>query len=468
MTQESTNSSQESIQKLAKRLDTYSLRHTARGDTISRIMSAALVAVDPATAVQSAMRKRGNHMIVGERTYDLSQYHRIFMIGAGKAGVPMASAVTSILGDRVENGLIIVKEGYTQGDVPTNLEIVEAAHPVPDQRGVDAARRLQSLITEATEHDLVICLISGGGSALLASPSPGLTLNEIQSLTNTLLACGADIGEINSLRKHLEILKGGWLAKFAAPASLVTVVLSDVVGNLLDVIASGPTVPDPTTYEDAYQVLIRYEILDRVPKQILKHLQEGMHKRIPETPKPGNPVFDNSYNLVIGSNQTAARAALSQAQQEGLNTLLLTTYLQGEARYIGRTLGAIAQQIVLSGEPIASPACIVAGGETTVTLTGNGLGGRNQEVALGSVRDLGGLSNIVLATLATDGGDGPTDAAGAVVTGETLHRALNLGLSPEDYLSRNDSYRFFEKLDDLFKPGATLTNVNDLNFIFAF
>ena len=334
--------------------------------------------------------------------------------------------------------------------------------------GSRATRRLAELLSGASASDLVICLISGGGSALLASPAPGLTLGDLQSLTSRLLASGADIGEINSLRKHLETLKGGGLARLAAPATLAALVLSDVVGDSLDVIASGPCVPDRTTFQDAYRVLERYAIADDVPMSILARLRAGMRGELSETPKPGDSLFDNVSNLLVGSNRLAANAATEQARREGLNDMLLTTFLQGEARYTGRALGAIARQIAASGQPLERPACLVAGGETTVSLTGGGLGGRNQELALGAVFDLAGLSDIALVTLATDGGDGPTDAAGAVVTGETLERARQLGLSPEDHLRRNDAYHFFEPLGDLLKTGATQTNVNDLAFIFAF
>ena len=245
-------------------------------------------------------------------------------------------------------------------------------------------------------------------------------------------------------------------------------ILSDVVGDPLDVIASGPTVPDPTTYNDSLKILERYGIVERVPGAVARHLKRGKDGELPETPKLGDPIFEKVHNFVIGSNLQAAEAALKQAESEGFNVLLLSTYLQGEARGAGRTLAAIARQIAADERPLPRPACLVVGGETTVTLQGRGKGGRNQELALGAVAELAGLSQLALVTMATDGGDGPTDAAGAVVTGETLDRACQAGLDPAEYLARNDSYHFFEPLGDLLKPGPTQTNVNDLAFLFAF
>jgi len=333
---------------------------------------------------------------------------------------------------------------------------------------VEGARRIAHLLTNVTEEDLVICLISGGGSALLVSPAPGLSLGDLQRLTSLLLSCGADINEINTLRKHLEQLKGGGLVRLAFPAKLITLILSDVVGNPLEVIASGPTVPDSSTFEDAYQVLQRYSILEQTPPSILAYLERGLRGEIPDTPKEGDKTLVNVQNVIIGDNFQAAQAALQQAQAEGFNAMLLTTSLQGEARQAGRFLASIARQITETGQPLLRPACLVVGGETSVTVTGSGLGGRNQELALSAVADLAKLPDIALITLATDGGDGPTDAAGAIVTGETLKRARRMGLDPDDFLARNDAYHFFEPLGDLLKPGPTQTNVNDLTFVFAF
>lgn len=448
---------------------TESLRSAKWGKTVVDVLAAALQAADPAEAVARSLRRSGDLLSISGQDIDLRSVRRVLVVGAGKAGAPMARAAAGVLGERLAGGLVIVKEGYAGGERQDGpVEIVEAGHPLPDERGVKAAQRLGSLLHGLGEDDLVIGLISGGGSALLASPAPGVQLADLQALTTSLLACGARIDEINILRKHLEQLKGGELARLTAPARMVNLVLSDVVGDPLDAIASGPGVPDPSTFEQAWAVLERYGILKEAPQAVIERLRKGLRGEIPETPKPGEALFRRVQNVVVGSNAQAARAGLDHARQEGLNTLLLTTYLQGEARQAGRMLGAIARQVVASGEPLPRPGCLAAGGETTVTLRGKGLGGRNQEAALGAVAELAGLRDIALVTLATDGGDGPTDAAGAVATGDTLRRALAAGMSPDDFLARNDAYHFFEALGDLLKPGPTQTNVNDLAFLFAF
>jgi len=286
--------------------------------------------------------------------------------------------------------------------------------------------------------------------------------------TSILLRCGANINEINTLRKHLDQVKGGGLARLAHPASLITLILSDVVGNPLDVIGSGPTVPDTSSFADAYAVLERYGVVADAPAPIVDRLRRGMASELPETLKPGDARFARVHNLIVGSNLQAAEAALAAARTAGFNTLLLTTFLQAEAREAGRMLAAVARELASSGHPLPLPACIIAGGETTVTLRGSGRGGRNQELALAAVASMAGLPNLALVALATDGGDGPTDAAGAVVTGATLDRARSLGLDPAAHLARNDAYPFFDALGDLLRPGPTETNVNDLAFVFAF
>jgi glycerate 2-kinase len=441
------------------------------GKRVERILRAALEAVDPKIAVQRHMRRDGNRLFIDQVSYSLKNFENIWLVGAGKAGAPMTQAVAHILEDHLSGGTIVVKDGYIQTDgaaLPKELHILEASHPVPDRRGLEGARQIRGILEKAGANDLVICLISGGGSALLVSPPDCISLDDLQCLTSEMLACGAMIDEINALRKHLDTLKGGGLARLANPARLATLILSDVIGSRLDVIASGPTVGDPTTFAEAYQVLGRYQLEERIPSSIQDYLQRGMNGEIPETPKPGEACFNNVHNVIIGSNLTAAQAALETARQEGLNALLLTTSLRGEARQVGGVLAAIARQVASTGQPIERPACLISGGETTVTVTGNGLGGRNQELALAAVPEMAGLPEVALVTLATDGGDGPTDAAGAVVTGQTLHQAKQAGLDPLDFLQRNDAYHFFEPLGDLLKTGPTCTNVNDLSFIFAF
>jgi hydroxypyruvate reductase len=451
-----------------ERLSTYSFRSLRDGDRIQRILAAALDAVEPGAAVRRYLQLDGERLHVAGRDYDLRNYERLLVVGAGKAGASMAGAAVDILEGRVAAGAVIVKDGYVSARPPGPIQLLEARHPIPDERGVNATQHIIDLLEGAGQNDLVLCLISGGGSALLLSPYPGISLNDLQQLTRLLLNCGATINEINALRKHLDRVKGGGLARLAAPATIVTLILSDVVGDPLDVIASGPTVPDPTTFTEASQVLQRYGILDQVPEAIRARLLRGLRGEVPETPKSEDALFERVQNIVVGSNILAAQAALKQAQAEGIRPLLLTTYLQGEARQAGRTLAAVARQIAATGQPVQPPACLVIGGETTVTVKGDGLGGRNQEMALSAVQEMAGLEDAVFVTLATDGSDGPTDAAGAVVTGRTLDRALQAGMKPAAYLERNDSYHFFSALGDLLLTGPTLTNVNDLAFLFVF
>jgi glycerate 2-kinase len=439
------------------------------GQPVARILAAALEAVEPEAAVRNHLRRQDNLLIIGESEYDLAQIDRVFIVGAGKAGAPMAQAAEAILADHLESGVVVVKEGYAADTSSiATVSIIEAGHPIPDQRGCQGAQQIIELLASTHQNDLVICLISGGGSAILVSPMDGLSLADLQDLTSTLLASGANINQINTLRKHLDRVKGGKLAKLAAPAQVASLILSDVVGDPLEAIASGPTVPDPTSYADALQILERLDILHEIPQSVFDHISKGAKGDLPENPKPGDSLFEKVHNVLVGTNLSAASAAMQQANQEGYNTLLLTTFLQGEARQVSRVLTAIARQVASNNQPISRPACILAGGETTVTLTGDGKGGRNQEMALAAVSDLAGLEQVALVTFATDGGDGPSDAAGAIVTSETLARARQLGLQPFDYLSRNDSYHFFEVLGDLIKTGPTQTNVNDLAFIFAF
>ena len=449
---------------------THSLFASTHGAAIRRVLAAAIQAVDPHTAVLSRLKVDGDLLVAGGQPYDLSSVRRIVVAGAGKAGAPMARAVSELLGERISAGLVIVKDGHA-GAAPRSaryaryarIEIHEAAHPVPDMRGVQATRRLSALLDGLTRDDLLICLISGGGSALLTAPDEDISLPDLQALTGLLLACGADINEINCLRKHLDQVKGGGLARRAAPARVLTLILSDVMGNPLDGIASGPCVPDPSTYPQALALLEKYSLLDKVPAAIRAHLQKGQRGELPETPKPGDLLFARVQNLVIADNARAAQAALAQARAEGWQTHLLPTPLQGEARDVGEMLAGIARQAAARG---ARPLSLLAGGETTVTLRGGGLGGRNQELALAAVPALAGLPDVTLVTLATDGGDGPTDAAGAVVTGQSLARAASAGLSVPRFLENNDAYHFFQPLGDLLLPGPTLTNVNDLAFIF--
>jgi glycerate 2-kinase len=437
-------------------------------DQAARLIRAALDAVDPAQAVRSAVRRKGHLLRVGERTIDLERYERVFIVGGGKAGAPMAQALVEILGDRLASGWINVKQGHLTGaEISPALTIHQASHPIPDEAGRIGAAQILRISQEATERDLVFCLVSGGGSALMPLPVPGITLADLQALTDALLRCGATINEINAVRKHCSQLKGGQLARAAYPATVIALMLSDVVGNPLDVIASGPTVPDTSTFDDAYENLVRYGIVDTIPQRIVAHLRAGTRGDVPETPKPGDPVFEHVYNEVIGSNAIAAQAALAKARAMGLHALLLSTYVEGEAREVAKVFAAIGKALAVEGWPLPRPACVIAGGETTVTLRGDGKGGRNQELALAAAIALEGWSGVTVVALATDGTDGPTDAAGAIADGETAARAREQGMSAADYLARNDAYPFFDRLGDLIRTGPTNTNVNDLTFILA-
>ncbi len=450
---------------------TRTLRQSPRGEAVARVLAAALQAVDPAAAVAHYLRRTGSRLDANGQLYDLDRVHNVYLVGAGKAGAPMARAAAEILGSRLARGLVVVKEGHVEPeDVPaeTSLEIVQAGHPLPDERGIAVTRRIAELARAAGPDDLLICLLSGGGSALLTSPVEGVSLSDLQNLTTLLLARGADIGQINTLRKHLDLVKGGGLARLAPHTPKVVLVLSDVVGDRLDVIASGPCCPDPSTFQDAWTILERFELLQSAPPSILEALRCGLRGDTPENPKAGDPLFSLVQHIIVGSNLQAARAAQVQAASEGFKPMLLTTSLQGEARQAGVFLSELARQVDINGYPAARPVCLIAGGETTVTVSGHGLGGRNQEVALAAVPGLDGLKDVLLITLATDGGDGPTDAAGAVASGESLARARQLNLDPDLYLAQNDSYHFFTSLDDLLRPGPTRTNVNDLSFVFAF
>jgi len=453
-----------------ERLMTQSLRASPHGERVARIMGAALDAVDPAKAVKRHLHRDGTQLTLDNRAYDLAEFERVLLIGFGKASLPMGESTAKILGKYLSKGILTTKTDRRDliTQFPPNVKILQGSHPIPDQRSIEGAQQTVDLLSTTTKKDLVIFLISGGGSSLLTLPVAEISLKDIQDLTGMLLACGATINEINCLRKHLSQVKGGQLVRWATPAQAASLILSDVVGDPLDVIASGPLVPDPTTYKDALAILQKYKIAGNIPAPIKEHLHRGADGRLPDTPKAGDPVFDQVQNAIIGNNYMAAKAAIMQAEAEGFNTLLLTTSLQGEARVVGQMLAAVLRQVVLTREPIPRPVCILTGGETTVTIQGNGKGGRNQELALATVAELAGLPDLMLITLATDGIDGPTDAAGAVVTGETLSRAQFSGLEPAEFLARNASYAFFDPLGDLLKPGSTQTNVNDLTFLLAF
>ncbi len=433
---------------------------------ILAILEAALDAVDPYKATRAILERNGDTLTVAGQSYDLSQHRRILVVGAGKAGAPMAQAVESVLGDRISEGLVVVK---TDHSAPTQqVEITEASHPRPDAAGVAAGERILALAQSAQANDLVIALLSGGGSALLVAPAPGLTLADVQAMTDALLASGATIHEVNTLRKHCEVLKGGQLARAVAPASLITLALSDVVGSPLDVIASGPTVPDATTWEDVWAIVRRFDLADKLPPSVLERLNAGRAGEIDDTPKADDPAFATTQTLIVADNRVAALAAAARAEELGFHTLLLTTYLEGEAAQIAKVAVALGREVLAHGAPLALPACLILGGETTVTLgNSTGQGGRNQELALAAAHAIAGESQITIVSLATDGSDGPTDSAGGLADGGTLARGQALGLDLEEELHNHNAYPYLQATHDLLLTGPTQTNVNDLIFVFV-
>lgn len=435
-------------------------------EDVLAVLDAALAAVEPAQAVQRVMTLNDTVLWINGVSYDLERYRRVIVVGGGKASAALAGAVEAALGTRVAAGQINVKYGYT---APLErVTLVEAGHPVPDEAGVAGARAMVDLLRGADERDLVLCLISGGGSALMTLPVEGVTLGDMQTLTDLLLRSGAPIQAINSVRKHLSQVKGGQLARLAHPATVVSLIVSDVVGSPLDVIASGPTVPDPTTYTDALAVCERYEITEQVPRAIMRHLEAGRDGDVLDTPKAGDPVLAHVQNVIVADNARAAEAAFAAAEARGYNTLLLSTYIEGEAREVGQVLVGLAKEIAANGRPVPAPACLILGGETTVTLRGDGRGGRNQEMALAAALALGNAPNVAIACLATDGTDGPTDAAGGLVDAQTVARGQARGLSAQAALANNDSYSYLNAMGDLLVTGPTNTNVNDLQAVFVF
>jgi hydroxypyruvate reductase len=427
------------------------VRKRLRTDALA-IFRAALKAADPSHAVQQALRARK----------DLARYERIFVVGAGKAAGTMARAADRVLGRRIFAGSVNVKDGDPSRT--RRIEMHPCGHPSPDERGVSGTRRIVELCREAGERDLVVFLLSGGASALTPLPAPPVTLGDKQETTKLLLACGASIDELNAVRKHLSLFKGGQLVRVAAPARVLSLILSDVVGDKLDVIGSGPTAPDSSTFHAALGVLDKYELRAQVPKRVLARLEDGAEGSIAETPKLGEAVFERVENVIVGSNRASLDAAERKAKELGYRTMILASTIEGETRDVARMHAAIAREMVTTGRPVRPPACVISGGETTVTLKGRGKGGRNQEFALAAAIDLAGLENALVFSAGTDGTDGPTDAAGALADGRTTARAQQDAV---EALRENDSYEFFRGIDDLVVTGPTGTNVMDLHLVMA-
>ena len=426
-------------------------------------LESALNAVDPKRIIKSRISLQNSVLKVNGYSFDLKRFKHVYVVGGGKASGSMAEALEQILSEHITDGFINIPRGTKHKTKVIKLH--ETSHPIPDETGVEGTRRILEMAEKAGENDLVICLISGGGSSLMPLPRGDISIVDKKKITEALLKCGATINEINTVRKHISDFKGGWLAKKAYPATVLNLILSDVIGDPLDFIASGPTVPDSTTFHEAVKILKKYELWNTVPESIRKVLSDGEKGLIPETPKADDQVFKKVFTVVVGNNRFASLAACESLRSNGLNTLLLTSTLEGEARHVGTVLASIAREISISQNPVSKPAGIVAGGETTVTVKGKGLGGRNQEIALSAALKLEGMNGVVLASLSTDGVDGPTDAAGAIVDGKTLERAANKGLNPEEFLAENNSYNFFSELGDLIFTGPTGTNVNDVSVI---
>ncbi len=422
-----------------------------------------LNSVDPAQIIRSKLSLKNSLLRIDDLSFDLNRFQNIFIVGGGKASGSMAEAIEQILGKRIVQGLINIPQGSK--NKTSIVKLHEAGHPFPDDAGVEGTRLMLEIAEKAGQDDLVVCLISGGGSSLMPLPRGSISLEDKRKITQELLKCGATINEINTVRKHISDFKGGWLAKKAYPATILNLILSDVVGDPLDFIASGPTVPDSTTFKNARQVLERYDLWATAPGSIKKVLSDGEKGMIPETPKNGDDVFRKVYNVIVGNNRRSSLAAREYLKSASLNSLLLTAALEGEARHVGTILASVARETLLSGNPVPKPAGIVVGGETTVTVTGKGLGGRNQEIVLSAALNIKKLDGVVIASLSTDGIDGPTDAAGAIADGNTVAAALNMGLEPKSFLSNNDSYHFFSKVGDLIFTGPTGTNVNDVSLV---
>jgi glycerate 2-kinase len=449
---------------------TQSLRKLEIGHDICRVIASAMNSADAASAVKRHISLEKRLLIVGSKRYDLNHFKRLYILGVGKAVLPMAQVVHHLLAHQITAGILITKVGYVHSEESLfegKIVVRQANHPIPDDRNLAASNEFLPILQNLRNDDLVICLISGGGSSLLIKPAKGISLKDLQDTTRLLLDSGATIDEMNTIRKHLDDYKGGNLARLCSPASVISLILSDVIGDHLDMVSSGPTVADPSTYQDAWSIIEHYRLQAKIPDAVRFHLEKGIRGELPETVKPGDLILDHVQNCLIGNNAQSVHAAIQEANSIGFHTHLLTTTLYGEASQVGKSLAETAKAMLMSSS-IALPFCLVAGGETTVTIHGDGKGGRNQELVLGAVKSISGNIRLVIISLGTDGGDGPTDAAGAIATHETYSLGLSMGLDPSEYLQRNDSYHYFKQLGDLILTGPTFTNVNDLVFIFGF
>jgi hydroxypyruvate reductase len=424
------------------------------------IFMAGVTSADPFAAVSNTIQLEENRLKVERRIYELSEFDRIFAAGCGKAAARMALAVKAQFGDRLAGGIVVVKYGH---QLPIEkIRMIEAGHPIPDEAGSDGARQMIELARSLGERDLLFFLISGGGSALLPCPAEGLTLADKQQTTAALLKSGASIKEVNAVRKHISRLKGGQFARLAAPSQVISLILSDVVDDSLEAIASGPTAPDSSTYADCLRVIRRYRAGHEIPRAVIEILERGASGELPETPKASDPVFRRVHNVIVGSNRSALAGARRRAEALGYHTSVASAALEGESRIQAKSHVAHIKEVFRNKGSALRPTCLISGGETTVTVGGDGIGGRNQEFALAAAIEIDGLDGVVVLSAGTDGIDGPTDAAGGIVDGGTIARGKAKNLDAASSLARNDSYHFLRDTGDLLITGPTLTNVMDL------
>lgn len=430
-------------------------------DHLNLIINSAIDSVKPAELIKRKVVLEGNHFVVGSSKINLSEYERIFVLGTGKASGFMAYEIEKLLGSKIDDGIVSTKYGHS---APCErIKIIECGHPFIDENSLRAGTEILNMANQADENDLVICLLSGGGSALLEKLPDGFSLQELQSVFRLLLSCGANIEEMNVVRRHLSNIKGGKLSAAIYPATCISLILSDVINDPLEAIAGGVTSPDPSTFGDALRILMKYKLLERIPEKILQYIQQGVDGKIPETLKPENRIFEKVTNQILGNNKEALLTAKVKAESLGYHTLLYADNIQGEAKEIGKFFAEFAKNIFYENKPISRPACVLVGGETTVTNNGSGKGGRNQELVLSAFTEIQNEKfDYIIASVGTDGTDGPTDAAGALVNKEIVVRSLQLCIDPNYYLDNNDSYNFFNKVGGLIKTGPTGTNVMDI------
>ncbi|MBG0858323.1 MAG: glycerate kinase [Bacteroidales bacterium] len=428
-------------------------------ETAKQIFIAGVTSVLPGKLIESHLSLKGNVLHLGNRYYDLDRIGKIYIIGAGKASAAMGHFVEHLLGDKIAGGHIVVKYGHYCR--LRHVKVTEAGHPVPDENSFRATAEIIDLVKEAGENDLVICLFSGGGSSLLADVPERSVSFEIIRMNELLVKCGANINEINCVRKHLSKVKGGQLARHIWPASFINIIISDVSGDPLDIIASGPTVPDNSTFREALRVLEDYRIISQVPASILGYLYEGAQCLGPETPKPGDEVFKDSFTYIAGNNRTALNGSKEKAEDLGFNAFIVGEELKGD---VNCAVTSISETInsFRNNNTLRRPVCLLYGGETTVKVEGKGMGGRNQHLALMAALRLQDMPGVTLLASGTDGNDGDTEMAGAVVDSETLHDALEQGIDPVSYLKEYDSYHFFKSAGGHVYTGPTLTNVMDM------